>query len=129
ARDTPRPKEMLEMQKLRFILAATAASLLIASAAFACGDKTTTQASGHPGCAMKAGKACCAHGAATQTTMATVGTNVDVTTCTYKPGDVAFRGTVLCNHCDLHKSDTCQTMFRTDSGCLFAMSGDKASAL
>ena len=110
------------------LAAALAACLLTAGLASACGDKASTTASGKSGCTKMAGKACCAHGA-TQTTAATMGQASDLKTCTFKPGAVSFKGTVLCNHCDLHKSDTCQTMFRTDGGCLFTMAGDKASAL
>ena len=117
----------MKMYKLT-LAAALTACLLTAGLASACGDKASTTASGKAGCTKMAAKGCCAHGA-TQTTAATMGRAADLKTCTFTAGTVAFKGTVLCNHCDLHKADTCQTMFRTDRGCLFTMAGDKASAL
>jgi hypothetical protein len=75
----------------------------------------------------KGGKACCAS-KATNTT-ATISTTSDYTTCAFKPGAVSFKGTVLCNHCDLKKTETCQTMFRTENGCVFTLAGDKAGDL
>lgn len=79
------------------------------------------------GCADKAkAGGCCAKG---QAVMASVGDTSDAAACKFKAGAVAFKGTVLCNHCDLKKSETCATMFKTDGGCLFALSGDKAKEL
>ncbi len=85
-------------------------------------------ASGKAGCAKSASAkaGCCAKGAAV---MASIGDTTDMTACTFKPGAVAFKGTVLCNHCNLKKSETCATMFRTDSGCLFALAGEKSGDL
>jgi hypothetical protein len=116
------------MKLMRITLAAAAAVLMTASLAGACGDKTSNSAmtSGGHGCAMKAHAACCAKG---EPTMASVDTTADPSACKFKAGEVAFKGTVVCNHCDLHKSETCQTMFKTESGCLFAVSGGKASDL
>jgi len=85
-----------------------------------------TNASG-AGCASKMKAGCCAKGG--EPVMASVGDMTDAASCKFKAGTVAFKGTVLCNHCDLKKSETCATMFKTESGCLFALSGDKAGSL
>ena len=79
------------------------------------------------GCSKAQAAGCCAK--AKQAVMASVGDTTDVTACTFKPGQVAFKGTVVCNHCNLKKSETCQTMFRTESGCVFAVAGREADAL
>ena len=85
-----------------------------------------TNASGK-GCASKMKAGCCAKGG--EPVMASVGDMTDAASCKFKAGAVALKGTVLCNHCDLKKSETCATMFKTESGCLFALSGDKAGSL
>jgi hypothetical protein len=77
------------------------------------------------GCA-KAKAGCCAKG---EPVMATVGDTTDSASCKFRAGAVALKGTVLCNHCDLHKAETCSTMFKTENGCLFALSGEKAGSL
>jgi hypothetical protein len=127
------------MKLTRIALAVSAAALFMtANLALACpacpahaGDTAQATAGGctkHAGGCSKAHAAgCCAK--ASQMTMASVGDATDVTACTFKVGQVAFKGTVLCNHCDLHKSENCQTMFRTEAGCLFAVAGDKADAM
>jgi hypothetical protein len=126
------------MKTFKLTMVAAAASLLMfAGIASACGDKASDTA-GKAGCSHgtaacaktgeMAGKGCCAKGASA-TTMAQVGDNTDMKTCTYKPGTIALRGTVLCNHCDLHKSSECETMFRTQNGCLFSLAGDAAKQL
>src|SRR5690349_24671916 len=79
------------------------------------------------GCSKAQAAGCCAK--AKQAVMASVGDATDVTACTFKVGQVAFKGTVVCNHCNLKKSETCQTMFKTESGCVFAVAGDQADAL
>ena len=116
------------MKLMQMTLAAAAALMMTASMAGACDGKAqaTTASGGHAGCAMKAKAGCCAKGEAT---MATIDTTADPASCKFKTGEVAFKGTVVCNHCDLHKSETCQTLFRTSTGCLFAVSGEKAGAL
>lgn len=91
-----------------------------------CGMKAMTASGDKAGCASKAKAGCCAKG---EPTMATIDTTADPASCKFKAGEVAFKGTVVCNHCDLQKADTCKTMFRTSTGCLFALSGDKAKDL
>lgn len=88
--------------------------------------KGSAKMAGGSGCSKAEAKGCCAKA---QNTMATAGETSDVKTCTFRPGAVAFKGTVICNHCDLKKTETCQTMFRTDSGCVFAMVGDNVKQL
>ena len=134
------------MKTFRFTLAATAASMmLVAGLAAACPGKepsttasngkgccakkagaTTTASGENAGCAKMATKSCCSK---SQTTTAQVGGTSDVKTCTFRPGAVAFKGTVICNHCDLHKTETCQSMFRTDGGCVFTLAGDNVKNL
>jgi len=82
---------------------------------------------GASACSKAKSAGCCAK--AKEAVMASVGDATDVTACTFKPGAVAFKGTVVCNHCNLKKSETCQTMFRTESGCIFAVTGDKTDAM
>jgi hypothetical protein len=143
------------MKLMRMLAAASAAMLLTASLAGACdghkkAEKTegATLTAGGGGCAkagattasagccakkggaMNAsgkGKACCAKNA--EPVMASVGDMSDESSCKFKAGTVALKGTVLCNHCNLKKSETCATMFKTESGCLFALSGEKAGSL
>lgn len=80
------------------------------------------------GCADKAKMAgCCAKKA--EPVMASIGDATDEASCKFKAGAVAFKGTVLCKHCDLKQGDACATMFKTETGCLFALSGDKAQSL
>ena len=131
------------MKTFKLTFAATlAAMMLVAGLAAACGDKASaTTASNGKGCCAKAKAACSKDGAQTASasgmgccakhamTTAQVGATSDVKTCTFRPGAVAFKGTVLCNHCDLHKTETCQSMFRTDGGCLFTLAGDNAKSL
>ena len=88
------------------------------------GGATTT--ADNAGCAKSEAKAGCAK---TQTTTARVSDTSDVKTCTFRPGAVAFKGTVICNHCDLKKTETCQSMFRTDGGCVFTLAGDNVSEI
>jgi hypothetical protein len=130
------------MKLMRTIVAASAAILLTASLALACDGKAmasgggchgkaTATASGEgchgKGATMASGKGCCAKNA--EPTMASVADMTDASACKYKVGAVNLKGTVLCNHCNLHKSETCQTMFKTENGCLFALGGDKAQSL
>lgn len=88
--------------------------------------KGSAKSASASGCAKAAGSSCCAKG---QNTMAKAAAASDVKTCTFRPGAVAFKGTVLCNHCDLKKTETCQTMFRTDGGCVFTMAGDNVKQI
>ena len=133
------------MKAFRIALATAATLMLVAGTAFACpghdAAKTASKADGKACCA-KAGaqtasatgcsksaamaKGCCAKSA---NTVAQVGDTADVKTCTFRPGAVAFKGTVVCNHCNLHKTDSCQTVFRTDSGCVFTMAGDNVEKI
>lgn len=115
------------MKIFRTSLAATAAAfLLTAGVALAGGCQGMGTNASMAGCA-KGGKSCCAAKAANTT--ASIGDSADIKTCTYRPGAVAFKGTVLCNHCDLHVTETCQTMFRTETGCVFTLAGEKAAEL
>lgn len=82
------------------------------------------------GCADKAkmaGGGCCAKKG--QPVMASISDATDESSCKFKAGTVDFKGTVLCKHCDLKQGETCATMFKTASGCLFTLSGEKASTL
>lgn len=145
------------MKLMRMLAAASAAILLTASLAAACdGHKAEGAALTSGGCKAKAGATtasgsgcaksgamnasgtgcakgasakagCCAKNA--EPVMATIGDTMDSASCKFKAGTVALKGTVLCNHCNLHKSETCATMFKTENGCLFALSGDKAGSL
>ena len=123
--------------KYRFNLAATAAAMMLiagAAVAGACGDKATTTAEkGKACCAKKGAASASAHpgcsGKSEAITTAQVGDVSDVKTCTFRPGSVAFKGTVVCNHCDLKKTETCQTMFKTENGCLFALAGDNVKQI
>ncbi len=107
---------------------------LVAGIAGACGEKasaTNASAGCHgakaAGCqgAKVAGKGCCA--AARQA--AKVAESTDPRTCTFRPGTVSLKGRVMCNHCDLHASESCQTMFLSERGCIFTLAGDQASTL
>ena len=89
-------------------------------------SKGAAQTASASGCAKAAGSGCCAKG---QNTMAKAGDASDVKSCTFRPGAVAFKGTVLCNHCDLKQTETCQTMFRTAGGCVFTMAGDNVKQI
>ena len=126
------------MKIFRTILATTAAALLLtAGIALASGQSKCSKGAmagcakggnaSMAGCSMGRGKACC--GAKASNTTAMIGDSADIKTCTYRPGAVALKGTVLCNHCDLHVTETCQTMFRTESGCVFTLAGEKAAEL
>src|SRR5436190_13941054 len=89
-------------------------------------SKGAAQTASASGCAKSEAKGCCAKA---QNQMAKAGDMSDVKTCTFRPGEVAFKGTVLCNHCDLHNTETCQTMFRTENGCVFTLAGDNVKQM
>ena len=137
----------MKMFRLTFA-AAAAALIMVAGIAAACGDKASTTAEKKGCCAkgaaaqtasgtsgtgcskgaakMAGGSGCCAK---MQNTMATTADVSDIKTCAFRPGAVAFKGTVVCNHCDLKKTETCQTMFRTENGCVFTMAGDNVKQI
>lgn len=91
-----------------------------------CAKSAGATTASNTGCAKSAAKGCCAKA---QTTTAQIGETSDIKTCTFRPGAVAFKGTVICNHCDLKKAETCQSMFRTDGGCVFTLAGDNVGDL
>lgn len=96
------------------------------------GCASKAQLASGTGCAkgqMTAGKKACCASKTDVNTMATIASTTDVKTCAFRAGEVALKGTVVCNHCNLKKSETCQSLFRTESGCLFTLAGDKATEL
>ena len=109
------------MKISRFVLSvAAAAALLVAPVAFGCDE----HAKGAAKTASKDSKSCCAaHGkadkAAHKDGMSCMKGAKNAAACPMKAGDakktdVALAGKVLCEHCDLHKADSCRTVFQAE---------------
>ncbi len=104
------------MKKFSIALAAVAALALASSTLFACDAHKTADASG------KDTKACCAKKGATTAGGAKCAAHADKAkmasgaSCTMAPGakktEVAMTGKLLCEHCNLHKTEGCNPVFQ-----------------
>jgi hypothetical protein len=109
------------MKISRFLLSAAAlAALLVAPVAFGCDDHAKAGKASAKGekmsCAAhaKAGKdgmACCAAHAKKGDKASS---SCPMKASDAKKTDVAMVGKVLCEHCDLHKADSCRTVFQAE---------------
>jgi hypothetical protein len=109
------------MKHLRLMFAAAvAASFLTATAAGACDGKN-----GKSGCGKTKTMASC-HGEKTGTTAhkgCCAGARMTASneSCTLPAGAVAIKGTILCNHCDLKKTESCQSVLHDSKGCNYIL--------
>lgn len=108
------------MKKLALTLAAVAALAFSLSVASACGDDAKASTGTKACCAAKGAKSAAAGGGdgKTDAKMSCAAHKGDKSSCPMgkdaKKTEVSMSGKVLCEHCDLHKKDSCNTVFQAD---------------